>query len=58
MDMDFDTWMERVDEILESKAGLSHDDLDDWMWADEHESGSTPAQAVEMFLEDMGFDIN
>lgn len=55
--MTLEEWLAKVDEILLARTSLAHDDMEDWSWADAHEDGLTPEQAVEWFLEDIDLDF-
>lgn len=55
--MDFETWLKKCDAICSNRIGLGIYDLEDWNWADAHEDGFTPAEAVSQFLEDIGADF-
>lgn len=49
--LNFNEFMNEVDTIIISKIGLTSEDLDDYNWHDEYESGSTPEEAVESFAD-------
>lgn len=49
--LNFNEFMNKVDEIIISKIGLTSADLDDYNWYDEYECGSTPEEAVENFAD-------
>ena len=50
----FDTWMARVNAIIEAKYGLSSDDLPDVCYSDWFEDEVTPAQAARRALRNAG----
>jgi len=48
--MNFDQWMREVDRILVARCGMDSRDLADKCYADAHESGQTPHEAVIEFF--------
>ena len=44
--IDFDTWMMKVNKILEQEYGLSSEDLPDCCYADWHDDGVSPRSAA------------
>lgn len=48
--MTFDTWKARVNVLVESKLGLSTDDLPDMDYYSEFEAGTSPAEMADMVL--------
>ena len=53
--MGFEVWMNKVDEALGEKCGLSHNDLADQTWYDWYNSGMEPAEAAAECLANEGF---
>ena len=51
--MTFTQWLSAVDTELYRRVGLSHDDLEDWLWHDAFEEGCSPKDAVEDFLSEV-----
>lgn len=47
--MNFEQWLKAVDTIFANRTGLHHDDFPDFLWMDEFEAGSSPAEAFEEF---------
>ena len=39
--MTFDAWLGKVDDFLLTEVGLSHMDLEDWLW---HDTYSVPGR--------------
>lgn len=54
--IDFPTWMERVDAMIESVLGLTHEDLPDKPWNAWFHTGMRAAEAAREALADEGFD--
>ncbi len=52
--MNFDQWMEKVDELMEQKYGVSIHDLPDQLYADFYESGMAPSEMVDQIAADEG----
>jgi hypothetical protein len=54
---DFETWMARVDELVEGTCGLGTDELPDLVdLAGLHEDGVTPAEAAREVLREAGWE--
>lgn len=49
----FATWLQAVDEYLINMIGLDSAALEDWLWADAYENGSSAEEAAEEFLADV-----
>lgn len=52
----FDLWKYRVDDLLIRRVGLDSDSMEDWLWRDAFDNGMLPVDAVDEFLEYVGFD--
>lgn len=46
----FAAWLQAVDEYLISMIGLDSAAMEDWLWADAYENGSSAEEAAEEFL--------
>ena len=55
--MDFNEWMNQVDNWVESIAFLSVYDLPDYMFRDSYESGCTPHEIAVAVLESANYPI-
>lgn len=53
--LDFETWMELVDDACERIAGVSIYDLPDNVFYDLYEDGYTPAEAAKNTLTEAGW---
>lgn len=53
-DIEFATWLEMFNIILRRKILMSYDDLEDWDYYSNYEAGSTPRDAVNDMMEDLG----
>lgn len=53
---EFTAWMNAVDKQLERELGLPSDDLPDFYWADMHEDGLTPIEAVACYIEEEAYN--
>ena len=49
--MTFENWMDKVNAIVESKYGVSTDDLPDLCYVDMWEDDYTPAQAAKSAIQ-------
>lgn len=52
--MSFDEWIGKVDAFLIAEIGLSHMDMEDWLWYDAYESGMKPEDEAKEFLYEQG----
>lgn len=50
MKKDFESWMSRVDWIIEAMCGLSSECLVDWPSRDAYDEGLTPRQGVGVLM--------
>ena len=55
-DLNFDMWMTRVEEILETTVGLGSADLPEWGWPFAWDAGMTPARAAAKAIEHAGLN--
>jgi hypothetical protein len=55
MARDFDTWLAKVNSAIESRCGLSSDDLSDCCYYDWYADGVSPSDAAQMALEENDF---
>ena len=55
-DKTFDVWMVEVDRQLEVACGLASDELPDCSYRDWFDDELTATEAVELVLEEVGFD--
>ncbi len=46
----FETWMAKVDLVLDKLCGLDSHDLPDWMYCDAFDDGMSPATAAKKAL--------
>lgn len=53
--MSYNEWIAQVDALLVKAIGVSHDDLEDYLWHDDFEDGLEPVEAVDEFLFDQGY---
>jgi hypothetical protein len=53
----FEIWLKQVDKILSKQVGFTHDDLPDAMWADYHEDGLSPIEAIDAAVDDAWYDV-
>jgi len=53
----FEIWLKQVDKILYNNFGFAHDDLPDAMWADYHEDGLSPIEAIDCAVDDAWYDV-
>lgn len=49
-DLDFQVWMDDMDEILDDACGFTHLDLPDWNYRDAFDAGRTPADCLDEIL--------
>lgn len=52
--MTFEAWYARVSNICENRFGMIPEDFQDMPYADWHEDGLTPPEAVEYIAEELG----
>lgn len=52
----FDTWMEKVDNHLVKRCGMTSMDLPDCEYMDMFESGYTPREASDVVLEELDYE--
>jgi hypothetical protein len=52
----FASWKKQVDQILLTKIPFTSDDLPDAAWADYHEDGLSPVEAIDSALDDAWYD--
>jgi len=50
--MKFETWLDKVDSILERKIGMDHNSIPDYCWWDLWDSELTPHEAVQEWEDD------
>jgi len=58
MQMTFEEWKERIDEILLSWVDMKQDDLPDWMARDAYDDGLLPQEGAHRCLEDAGYEFD
>lgn len=46
MKLSFEEWMRKVDQLVQSRVGLSAHDLPDWRYRDAYDDEMTPARAA------------
>jgi hypothetical protein len=51
----FEQWKQEVDRAVQSLAGLSADDLEDWGYRDAYDDGMSPKRAAIHALANSGF---
>lgn len=52
MQMTYEQWVAKVDQVLTSRVGLSMDDLPDWLSRDAFEDGLSPEEGADICLEE------
>ena len=52
MQMTYEQWVAKVDQVLASRIGLSMDDLPDWLSRDAFEDGLSPEEGADICLEE------
>ena len=52
MELDFKTWMEKVNEQFVDTFGFGTDDLPDWDYYSNFEAECSPKEAVKFYIED------
>lgn len=52
MQMTYEQWVAKVDQVLTSRIGLSMDDLPDWLSRDAFEDGLSPEEGADICLEE------
>jgi hypothetical protein len=53
-DLDFDVWMDRVEDILQKTIGFGSAGLPEWGWLLAWDAGMTPARAAAKATEHAG----
>lgn len=48
--MNFEKWMNKVDDYLISKVGMSSEDLPDYHWMDDYEDELSPKESALNYL--------
>ena len=46
---DFDAWLVALDRIFITVCGVSHDDVEDWLWRDDFNNGLSPLEAFRQW---------
>ncbi len=54
--MDYDEWLERLDEVFKDALGMHRSDFDDWGWIDDFDGDMSPEQAFNEWAERNGHD--
>ena len=52
MQMTYEQWVAKVDQVLTSRIGISMDDLPDWLSRDAFEDGLSPEEGADICLEE------
>ena len=52
MQMTYEQWVAKVNQVLASRIGLSMDDLPDWLSRDAFEDGLSPEEGADICLEE------
>ena len=52
MQMTYEQWVAKVDQVLANRIGLSMDDLPDWLSRDAFEDGLSPEEGADICLEE------
>lgn len=53
--MNYETWMQAVDNIISKETGLVQAELPDWLSRDAYNSGLTPQEGANECLTSIGF---
>jgi len=48
----YNNWMDQVDKLLSKQFGVTSQHLEDYIWRNCFESGSSPAEAIDDFIYD------
>jgi uncharacterized protein YPO0396 len=51
--MTYEEWLKALDKVMVMKMGLPHDCVEDYLWRDCYDSGSTPERAFEDYIYDI-----
>lgn len=52
MQMTYEQWVAKVNQVLANRIGLSMDDLPDWLSRDAFEDGLSPEEGADICLEE------
>ena len=52
MQMTYEQWVAKVNQVLANRIGLSMDDLPDWLSRDAFEEGLSPEEGADICLEE------